>query len=157
MKMDKQGSLNGASFASAAAASVPAAAGMLLSVEPGLAVYRLASGQILHIIGTDLAPDSAGTVVSGRISRIQVATLDAPAQDDALHWLRNTMQMTQAEAEIAVAISDGQSLNEIAATRSVSIHTVRNQVKSALGKSGARRQADLVRLVALLRASGTAA
>jgi DNA-binding CsgD family transcriptional regulator len=156
MKMEKLGRPNGATFPDGSATPAGPASGILLSVEPGLAVYRLGSGQILQMFGTDLTPEGAGTIVSGRISRIQIVPAGTQAADEALHWLRGTMQMTQAEAEIAVAIGDGQSLNEIAASRKVSIHTVRNQVKSTLSKAGARRQADLVRLVALLRASGTA-
>ena len=39
------------------------------------------------------------------------------------------------------------SLIEIADTRKISRHTVRNQLKSVFTKTGARSQADLVRLV----------
>jgi DNA-binding CsgD family transcriptional regulator len=55
--------------------------------------------------------------------------------------------LSEAEAAIAVALADGLDLTEIAAQRHASIHTVRNQVKSALLKAGVRRQADLVGLV----------
>lgn len=60
-------------------------------------------------------------------------------------------QLTLAEAEIAIEINLGHTLNEIAAKRGVSIHTVRNQVKSAIAKTESRRQADLSRIVEALR------
>lgn len=59
--------------------------------------------------------------------------------------------LTRTEAEVAIAINEGQTLAEIADARRVSVHTVRNQVKSALLKTGHRRQADLSRLVEFLR------
>lgn len=59
--------------------------------------------------------------------------------------------LTRSEAEVAVALSAGQIITEIAALRAVSVHTVRNQVKSAMAKTSSRRQADLIRLVEALR------
>lgn len=59
--------------------------------------------------------------------------------------------LTSAEAQIALSLADGQTIAEIAEARRASIHTVRNQVKSALWKTGSRRQAELVALVERLR------
>ena len=59
--------------------------------------------------------------------------------------------LTRSEAEVAVALSAGQIITEIAALRAVSVHTVRNQVKSALSKTNSRRQAELTRLIETLR------
>ena len=59
--------------------------------------------------------------------------------------------LTRSEAEVAVALNAGQMITEIAAFRAVSVHTVRNQVKSALSKTNSRRQAELTRLIETLR------
>ncbi|MCA0272582.1 MAG: helix-turn-helix transcriptional regulator [Proteobacteria bacterium] len=64
------------------------------------------------------------------------------------------LALTEAEAAVALAMCEGLSLTEIADARRVSIHTIRNQVKSALSKTGSRRQVDLVRLVERLRRGG---
>lgn len=61
--------------------------------------------------------------------------------------LRSQFGLTQGEAVISLALSEGKSPAEIAEDRDVSIHTVRNQIKSAMGKLGVRRQAELVREV----------
>ena len=55
--------------------------------------------------------------------------------------------LTSTEAEIAKAISSGQSTEEIAAARHVSRHTVRNQVRSVLDKMDARHRIDVTRIL----------
>ena len=55
--------------------------------------------------------------------------------------------MTPAEARLTEGLVVGQSLKEYADARAVSINTVRSQLKAAAAKAGARRQADLVRIV----------
>ncbi|MEP1931183.1 MAG: helix-turn-helix transcriptional regulator [Roseibium sp.] len=59
--------------------------------------------------------------------------------------------LSAAETEIAVSLSDGLTLSQIAQTRNASIHTVRNQLKSALSKSDCNRQTQLVQKVEQLR------
>jgi DNA-binding CsgD family transcriptional regulator/PAS domain-containing protein len=55
--------------------------------------------------------------------------------------------LTPAEAAIANELAQGCSLDEIAERKGASVHTVRAQLKSALRKTGAHRQAELVALV----------
>ncbi len=64
--------------------------------------------------------------------------------------LQSLFQLTPAEASLAEALYEGRSLDEIADTNAVSIHTVRNQLKSAFAKTGTGRQGELVALVAQL-------
>ncbi|MFK4792492.1 helix-turn-helix transcriptional regulator [Sphingobium sp. ZW T5_29] len=52
--------------------------------------------------------------------------------------------LTPAEARLAVALSQGTSLNAYADRRGVSVGTVRIQMKRILEKTDSRRQADLV-------------
>ena len=62
--------------------------------------------------------------------------------------LRMHYSLTSAEAEVATALAAGSTPSEIAEARAVSLHTVRNQIKAAMAKCGARRQAELAALVA---------
>ncbi|WP_404404060.1 helix-turn-helix transcriptional regulator [Pelagibacterium halotolerans] len=56
--------------------------------------------------------------------------------------------LTAAELEIVIGIAEGKTQAQLAEARAVSIHTVRNQLKSAMSKLDVRRQAEVVRLVA---------
>lgn len=65
-----------------------------------------------------------------------------------------TFGLSEMEADTALHLAEGMTAAEIAESREVSIHTVRNQIKSALSKCGCRRQADLVIAVDRLRTTG---
>jgi DNA-binding CsgD family transcriptional regulator len=67
--------------------------------------------------------------------------------------IRDRYGLTGQETNVVLKVAEGLTLREIAELREVSIHTVRNQVKSAMSKMDARRQSDLVRIVE--RALGT--
>jgi DNA-binding CsgD family transcriptional regulator len=62
-------------------------------------------------------------------------------------FLRAAFGLTQTEALLAVALCRGDSLAGHAAARGISIHTVRTQLRSLLGKTRTERQADLVGLL----------
>lgn len=55
--------------------------------------------------------------------------------------------LTPSEARLAVAVASGDSLEEYAAAREIAVSTARYVMKHVLAKTGARRQADLVRLL----------
>lgn len=74
---------------------------------------------------------------------------DNRSADDAFAAMHG---LTAAEMAVAAGIAGGLTPHELADQRAVSIHTVRNQLKSALFKTGARRQADLVRTLERARA-----
>ncbi len=65
----------------------------------------------------------------------------------SVQLLRSLYGLTRAEAEIAKLLSDGLSLEEAAERRAVTLNTARSQLKRVFSKTGARRQADLVRIV----------
>lgn len=94
--------------------------------------------------------------LSQRPSLVLILQFPSENAGDRSALLRQATGLSLTEADIALALHDGLSLAEIADARRVSIHTVRNQVKSALSKTGSRRQADLVRLVERLRRGGGA-
>lgn len=58
--------------------------------------------------------------------------------------------LTEAEADVAVRISLGETPTEIAEARQSAIGTVRMQLKAAMGKLGVRRQAELAGKLARL-------
>lgn len=58
--------------------------------------------------------------------------------------------LTPAEARVAVALARGESVAEIAVEHTVSVQTIRTQVKSVLAKTGTDRQAELVGLLSTL-------
>ncbi len=62
--------------------------------------------------------------------------------------LQGLFDLTPAEARAARGVAGGQTLDEIARVHRVSKETVRSQMKSALAKTGMRRQAALARLLA---------
>ena len=65
-----------------------------------------------------------------------------------INSLRQLFRLSPAEASIAVALGTGADLNELAQQRHVKLNTLRSQVASIMAKTGTRRQAQLVALVA---------
>jgi len=68
-----------------------------------------------------------------------------PHQESAGQLLQHIYALTPAEARLAMLILHGQAPNGAAAHLQVSVATVRTQLSSVLKKTGALRQADLVR------------
>jgi DNA-binding CsgD family transcriptional regulator len=66
------------------------------------------------------------------------------------HEIRALFGLTPAEARIALGLARGRVLEEIATQAGITMNTARSQMKSALRKAGASRQADLVRMVSNL-------
>jgi DNA-binding CsgD family transcriptional regulator len=61
--------------------------------------------------------------------------------------LRQVFGFTGAEASVAIALSSGRDVDEIARMRGVSLGTLRNQLKAICAKTDTRRQAELVALL----------
>lgn len=64
--------------------------------------------------------------------------------------LQALFELTRAESMVLRQLCVGMSISEISALRGVSQNTVRNQIRSLFDKTGTRRQAELVALVARL-------
>jgi DNA-binding CsgD family transcriptional regulator len=58
--------------------------------------------------------------------------------------VQTLFDLTPAEAKVAASLVQGRSIAQIAAMHSVSVDTVRAQVKSVMAKSGASRQAEFI-------------
>lgn len=61
--------------------------------------------------------------------------------------LATRLGLTAAEADLAMHVAEGKTPAEVAQARNTSLHTVRNQLKSVLAKTGCRRQTELALLV----------
>ncbi|MGR3590925.1 MAG: helix-turn-helix transcriptional regulator [Limimaricola soesokkakensis] len=82
---------------------------------------------------------------------IAVLTVIEPGAPGALDEdLTKLFELTPAETLVLRRLCEGLSMAEIAAMREVSVNTVRNQIRSLFEKTGTRRQAELVALVARL-------
>jgi DNA-binding CsgD family transcriptional regulator len=65
---------------------------------------------------------------------------------NANHLVRQ-FALTPAEAELALHLAQGRTIEEAAAAIGISRNTVRNQLAAIFSKTGVNRQADLVRLI----------
>ncbi len=61
--------------------------------------------------------------------------------------LRVALGLTTAEADLALALSAGERLRDIAERKGVSLETARSQLKSIFLKTKTRRQSEIIRLV----------
>jgi DNA-binding CsgD family transcriptional regulator len=74
-----------------------------------------------------------------------------PAEQRRADVLRAAYALTEAEADIALRLSAGESACVIAAARRVTVGTVRAQLKASMAKLGVKRQAALVARLGQLR------
>lgn len=74
-----------------------------------------------------------------------------PSQADVSGELRDIFGLTDAEAQIAMALHDGLDIAAIAKLRGVSPATIRKQVASMFEKLNVHRQSDVVQLLAKLK------
>ncbi len=68
--------------------------------------------------------------------------------------LREAYRLTSTEARLALALSRGDTLEDVADATRTSVGTQRTHLKRVLAKTGTRRQAQLIRLVLLLSPPG---
>ena len=92
---------------------------------------------------------SVVSVHAGMAGRQLLVTITDPAGKDAslAARLRTLYGLSASEAEVAVRISEGASLAQLAEERRVAIGTIRNQTKAVAEKLGCGRQAEIVALV----------
>lgn len=78
---------------------------------------------------------------------VAMCSLPAPRSADRAPRLAELHGLPRREAELAVALSDGQSIAEAAAAMGLTLETARNYSKKLYSRLGVRGQADLVRLL----------
>ncbi|MEL7526292.1 MAG: hypothetical protein AAFN16_11005 [Pseudomonadota bacterium] len=99
----------------------------------------------------DLDRSPFGAFLKSSMAATLLALKPAANQVSVVNLLRKSLSLSYAEAQSVLMLADGFTPAEVAEERKVSIHTVRNQIKSALSKSGCRRQSELVQKVEQLR------
>jgi len=101
-----------------------------------------------------LSPSTRGNVLpelqSGGSSRVLMLVSTMGQMTIAPETIREALQLTRAEAQLASAIAGGSTMVQYATKSGLSRHTVRNQLSSIFAKTGTSRQAELVALIATL-------
>ncbi|MBS0385256.1 MAG: hypothetical protein JSS00_07895 [Proteobacteria bacterium] len=116
-----------------------------------LLARRPSGGPPLVLVATPIGSENAIAALATPV-RCALFVLEEKLRSRGLpERLQRLYGLTAAEAEICIEIAGGAMLTEIATHRGTTASTVRSQVKAALAKTGARRQADLSALVNRLR------
>lgn len=118
---------------------------------------RVCRGEGSYLNGVVLLPRSARTALmlmivllpfsSGRYATVLFAFDPELAPAVTADMVRRLFGLSEAEAQLAIALCAGKTLDDAATERGTSVHTTRSQLKSIFGKTGAKRQADLVSLL----------
>jgi pimeloyl-ACP methyl ester carboxylesterase/DNA-binding CsgD family transcriptional regulator len=100
-----------------------------------------------------LLPAASLEAIGGPVADSESFALVFPAHEEtAKLWsmIRDSFGLTPAEIRLATRLRDGRSLQDAADEMSISINTVRNQLRAIFEKMGLKRQSDLVRALAEL-------
>lgn len=106
-------------------------------------------GRWLHAMVTPVHPEMEPVSLFPMNRSFVAVFLHDPQTSVSLDLVRiaELYGLTDAEARVAGAVANGDSLEKLAASTGVSIHTVRSQLKAVFRKTGTRRQAALARLL----------
>ena len=95
----------------------------------------------------DALERSLDNSASEHLMIVEIAMGDNRPDPGALAAFAKAALLSSAETELVEALASGHSLSSVAGTRGVAVSTIRQRMKSVLGKTGCRRQAELVHLV----------
>jgi DNA-binding CsgD family transcriptional regulator len=93
---------------------------------------------------------AASEIFDGHQAILLISDMTHPSFKDE-GMLSHAFGLTVAEARLTVALCEGQDLATAAATFGISPLTARSQLKAIFGKTGTRRQAELVARLAQIR------
>jgi DNA-binding CsgD family transcriptional regulator len=114
------------------------------------------TGRSIPIAGTHESPPLIAHVLPLRLAGLDVfagavsilfLTPITQQRSPGPELLQALFDLTPAEARITSLLIDGNSVDSISKMQSVSLNTVRTQLKSVFMKTGVDRQIDLVRLL----------
>ena len=97
------------------------------------------------MVGPLLAPPP-GTNLGEAVAILFVADPEG-SQISTTQVLEGLYDLTPAEAELLRLLAEGNSLEQVADQRGVTMNTARSQLKQVFAKTDTRRQGELVRLV----------
>ncbi|MCP1673971.1 DNA-binding CsgD family transcriptional regulator [Natronocella acetinitrilica] len=117
----------------------------------GDVLVRRQAGEPLRLIVTPIHPEGECSEWMPRSGGFAAVFIYDPSMMPKIDQaaLAALYGMTEAEARAATAVALGDSLEEIARDCGISVHTVRTQLKAAMRKTGAHRQAALTRQILL--------
>jgi DNA-binding CsgD family transcriptional regulator len=92
-----------------------------------------------HLITSDLDYEGARVAVF-----LSDPNLQQPISIDSLVSVYN---LTPSEAQVAISLANGHSIDKIASSSNHSAHTIRSQLKSVFRKTGVSRQSELIKLL----------
>jgi len=100
-------------------------------------------------LGLVIRPVPASQWSEGQSSPSVAVFISDPDLQESLsrQILADLFELTPAEANLATLLARGLSLAQVSTAQGISQHTARAQLKSIFAKTGASRQAELVRLV----------
>ncbi len=138
------------------AAVYPAAAGRLERAISEAAGRRDGRGGGVRLERISGLPDYRAMVTPcvppGGTGTLAMILIDDPAQaaPDIAPQVQAMFGLTAAEADLAMRLLRGETLEEAAEAREVKTSTVRSQLKTVMAKTDTRRQPELVALMARL-------
>jgi DNA-binding CsgD family transcriptional regulator len=112
-----------------------------------IAIGRPSGGLPLSILVAPLSDRSGAAFGSQRPLVILFVTDPRRSGGAPIATLRQLYNLTAAEAEVALGVAEGRSVEQIAETRGKSLNTARTQLKAVMAKMGVSRQTDVVRLI----------
>jgi DNA-binding CsgD family transcriptional regulator/PAS domain-containing protein len=112
----------------------------------GMMLRAKASGAPLSVTVTPSRSEALAVFNHGPTVIVCISDLGAKL-DISAPELRELLGISAAEARVALALMDGGSAREIAASLGLSFHTVRHHLQALLDQTGARDKADLVALL----------
>ncbi len=124
----------------------------------GLAFQAIGtSGSECPVLIARISPQSAQQIGGFTAGASLIVTLGSSPGETPVVEIDRVAQwfgLTPAEARLAVALAGGQTLQDYAALRAVSLNAVRFLLKGIFRKTGAASQAQLVAMIARLPAPG---
>ena len=117
----------------------------------GPPIVLTAEGAPRHLVARLVRSGGDGQALFAERQRhVLIEAMDFQWSDQAEQMLVTSFGLTRAEVEVVRLLMSGLSLRQVAVAAGKSEHTVRNQLKSVLSKTGAPGQVELIRLVAFL-------
>lgn len=117
----------------------------------GPPIVLTADGAPRHLVARLVRSGGDGQgLFAERQRHVLIEAMDFQWSVQAEQMLVTSFALSRAEVEVVRHLMSGLSLRQVAAAAGKSEHTVRNQLKSVLSKTGAPGQVELIRLVAFL-------
>lgn len=118
--------------------------------------FGLRTSETSHPLAMLLTSHDAGDIMKEWPSfenKGAVIYLSDPASSSFIscELLKKSYNLSEAESEVAIGLTNGLTLDQIAESNKVSINTIRSQLRSVFQKTGTSRQAELVNLLLSLR------